>query len=213
LFVAVSLPTSSLFYLCGLFGTSLESCIAMIADVGMLSALTGDTPTTPAKLETPSTTRDSTSKLSGPPRVPSATTDAVMSDGDDSCREPYRGEVVPLCLDQGDWLALLVSKYDLASVSETLGRLVVRANAEPPKAKKQIFLMVRCHRCLQHTRGGDKRDYTIELPAHQWLWLDGVRERCSHSSMAKTLRIIVDFYRPLCDADEDFERALLSVAT
>lgn len=179
----------------------------MLADVEMNSVMSDDSPYTPTKNVAPSTPRASTTKLVAPPQAP------CMSDHDAmDCHQSVKGEVIPLCVDQGDWLALIASRYALSNVSDVLCRLVVRANAEPPKAKKHIFLMVRCHRCLQHTRGGDKRDFSIELPAHQWLWLEGVRERCSHSSTAKTLRIIVDFYKQHCEADAAFERALLNVA-
>merc|ERR1712232_1507728 len=80
-------------------------------------------------------------------------------------------------------------------------------------AKRQIFLVVRCHRCLQHTRGGEKHEHLIELPADRWQWLERVRERSRHPTIGKTLRIIIDFYKPLCDNDASFQDAFFSVAS
>merc|ERR1712217_242170 len=103
------------------------------------------------------------------------------------------------------------TKYALGGPSEALKRLVTCANAEPPKAKRVIFLVVRCRRCLQHTTGGDKREYSLTLPAIQWTWLQQVKERSRHATVGKTIRIIVDFYRPICDGEEEFERCLFAV--
>lgn len=112
--------------------------------------------------------------------------------------------------DQIVWLERLAEKYGLSSASCALQRLINRANAEPPKAKRVIFLMVRCGRCLQHTKGGIKKDCELELPAHHWQWLEVVRGRSKHATVGKTLRIIVDFYMPIFDEDSDFERAILA---
>mmetsp|Transcript_48359 Transcript_48359/g.109601 ORF Transcript_48359/g.109601 Transcript_48359/m.109601 type:complete len:189 (-) Transcript_48359:29-595(-) len=122
--------------------------------------------------------------------------------------------VVPLCPDQADWLAGLADRYGMTGTSQWLALelLVKLANREPPQTKKMIFLVVRCHRCLQHTRGGEKRDCPVALPVQQWQWLEGVRERCKHPTVGKTLRIIVDFYRPILDKDPEFERRVLAAA-
>jgi len=119
-------------------------------------------------------------------------------------------EKIPLCLDQFQWLASCAQKHGLDTAGVALQRLVDRANAETPKCKRHIFLIVRCTRCLQHTRGGDKRDREIELPEHQWQWLRAVCERSRHSTVGKTIRIIVDFYMPLCQEDPAFEAALMA---
>mmetsp|Transcript_54242 Transcript_54242/g.122366 ORF Transcript_54242/g.122366 Transcript_54242/m.122366 type:complete len:186 (-) Transcript_54242:111-668(-) len=122
--------------------------------------------------------------------------------------------VVPLCPDQADWLAGLADRHGMTGASQrmALELLVNLANREPPQTKKMIFLVVRCHRCLQHTRGGEKRDCPITLPMQQWQWLEGVRERCKHPTVGKTLRIIVDFYRPILDKDPKFERQVFAAA-
>jgi len=119
---------------------------------------------------------------------------------------------VPLCLDQFEWLASLAQRHGLPTTGAALSCLVDRANAEPPKFKRHIFLVVRCVRCLQHTRGGDKRDRELELPADQWQWLRAVCERSRHASLGKTIRIIVDFYMPLCKEDLAFEAALVQAS-
>mmetsp|Transcript_24643 Transcript_24643/g.73291 ORF Transcript_24643/g.73291 Transcript_24643/m.73291 type:complete len:217 (+) Transcript_24643:79-729(+) len=125
------------------------------------------------------------------------------------CSSAY-AKPIPLCLDQFEWIASLAQRFGLASASVALSALVDRANAEPPKFKRHIFLVVRCVRCLQHTRGGDKRDRELELPAAQWQWLRAVSERSRHASLGKTIRIIIDFYMPLCKEDPAFEAALVA---
>mmetsp|Transcript_68844 Transcript_68844/g.128488 ORF Transcript_68844/g.128488 Transcript_68844/m.128488 type:complete len:177 (-) Transcript_68844:158-688(-) len=126
----------------------------------------------------------------------------------DSClptHEGLREAEVMFCADQMEWLEHLAARCGHATASEALQAVINFANAETPKAKKQIFLVVRCRRCLQHTTGGEKRPYQVELPGQQWQWLQLVGERCRHASVGKTLRIIVDFYMPLCKEREDFE--------
>lgn len=91
-----------------------------------------------------------------------------------------------------------------------LQQLADIANRELPNTKRQIFLMVRCRRCLQHSRGGAKKDYLLRLPEQRWTWLQGVQTRCKHASLGKTLRIIIDFYMPLCEGDGDFEAHIFS---
>jgi len=115
-----------------------------------------------------------------------------------------------LCLDQWEWLNAASDKYGLSSPSDVLARLIDQANGEPPKVKRMLFLVVRCRRCLQHSRGGDKFDHQFSLSSLHWQWLAGVCARCHHSSVAKTLRIILDFYMPLCKGDADFEQALVT---
>lgn len=116
-----------------------------------------------------------------------------------------------LCVDQAEWLER-VAKAQSHSSEQTawhmLERLIGVANREPSQTKRSIFLQVRCHRCLQHSRGGDKRDYDVELSEQRWQWLENVRQRSKHPSLGKTLRILVDFYKPICEKDEEFERAI-----
>lgn len=120
--------------------------------------------------------------------------------------------MIALCPDQAQWIEEMGVAHKTAGAgsrqSNALRRLVDIGNAEPPAMKKQLFMIVRCHRCLQHTRGGDKGTYNLELPPAQWQWLEAVRTRCQHSTVGKTLRIIVDFYKPLCEKDEEFAKAI-----
>lgn len=125
--------------------------------------------------------------------------------------EELRTEAVPLTADEVEWLNAATLRQGHASLSLTLSRLLRWANAEPPEAKKQIFLVIRCRRCSAGARGGVKTSHDIELPAEQWQWLMNVRKRCSHASIAKTVRIVVDFYMPLCQADLAFEQKVLRV--
>merc|ERR1719221_262329 len=122
-----------------------------------------------------------------------------------------RAEIVQFCADQAAWLMDVAEKHDVAkdeSIHRALRCLVDRANREPSSAKKQIFLIVRCHRCLQHCKGGEKHDFEVKLPAPMWTWLEAVRERSRHPTIGKTLRILVDFYKPLCEGDAAFEHSL-----
>jgi hypothetical protein len=123
-----------------------------------------------------------------------------------------RQETIALCPDQVDWLAELATRYGFTGAADAsslaLRKLVDLANGEGPKVKKQIFLIVRCHRCLQHTRGGDKEDSAVVLPEMQWQWLAGVQERCRHPTVGKTIRILIDFYKPIFEKDDVFERAI-----
>lgn len=54
-----------------------------------------------------------------------------------------------------------------------------------------------------------KRDRDIQLSTRQWQWLENVQGRCKHASVGKTLRILVDFYMPLCKDDFSFEQKIL----
>merc|ERR1711879_1079483 len=92
-------------------------------------------------------------------------------------------------------------------------KLIDLANREPSQTKRIIFLQVRCHRCLQHSRGGDKRDYDVELVDRHWQWLENVRQRSKHPTLGKTIRILVDFYKPICEKDKDFECAVFKAMT
>jgi hypothetical protein len=159
-------------------------------------------------------------RSSGSPVTPVTSAPSTPASSQSDCEE--HGEEIALCSDQAQWLEQMATEHyrsqgaslELADglSAEPLGegaclalqRLIDIANREPPKTKRQIFLVVRCRRCLQHTRGGAKKDYFITLPQHHWMWLEGVQVRCKHASIGKTLRIIIDFYKPVCEADADF---------
>lgn len=119
-------------------------------------------------------------------------------------------QTVSLVFDQIEWLDEMVAKYSLPSRSHVIQCLMRKANAEAPKTKRLIFLVIRCRRCLQHQKGGTKEDCVMELTSRQWQWLEMIRNRSRHLTVDKTLRIILDFYMPLLKEDEAFERLLLA---
>lgn len=123
--------------------------------------------------------------------------------------EETRTESVPLTLDEVEWLEEVVDRNGHGTFGRAMDRIVTWANAEPPEVKKKLFLVIRCRRCSAGAKGGVKHDHDIELPVKQWLWLENVRERCKHASVGKTLRILVDFYMPLCKEDSAFEQRIL----
>ena len=53
----------------------------------------------------------------------------------------FRTETIPLTLDEIEWLDGVAKRHGHASASGVIGRLVNWANAEPPEAKKQLFLV------------------------------------------------------------------------
>jgi hypothetical protein len=120
-----------------------------------------------------------------------------------------REEVIPLTLDEIEWLDSVVGKHGHADFSGILSRLVDWANTEAPESKKKLFLVIRCRRCSAGAKGGVKWDRNIELTSRQWQWIENVRQRSHHASIGKTLRIIVDFYMPLCKDDAEFEQKVL----
>lgn len=123
--------------------------------------------------------------------------------------EEMRTETVPLTADEAEWLAAAALRQGHPNVSSVLQKLLQWSNGEQPAAKKKIFLVIRCRRCSAGAKGGVKHDHQIELPVKQWQWLDNVRERCKHASVAKTIRIIVDFYMPLCQGDAALEHKVI----
>jgi len=151
-------------------------------------------------------------------------------------------EEIQLCHDQAEWLEEMADLHKLSqgspperpscqSPSEpapkkhlpvsrltdgaclALQRLADTANREMPKNKRHIFLVVRCRRCLQHSRGGAKKDVLVKLSKQHWTWLQGVQARCKHASVGKTLRILIDFYMPLCKGDTAFQEMLFRPST
>jgi hypothetical protein len=123
--------------------------------------------------------------------------------------EELRTEAIPFTLDEIEWLDGVFDLHGHANMMGVVGRLVEWAHTEPPEAKKKLFLQVRCRRCSAGAKGGVKRDCQIELPSRLWQWLENVKVRSKHASVGKTLRIIVDFYMPLCKEDSSFEQKLL----
>jgi len=125
----------------------------------------------------------------------------------DACK--FTTEAMPLTLDEEEWLDGAAKEYGHANLSGVISRLIDWANTEAPELKKKMFLVIRCRRCSAGAKGGVKRDRDIELSSQQWQWLENVRGRCKHASIGKTLRIIVDFYMPLCKDDSDFAQKVL----
>jgi len=120
-------------------------------------------------------------------------------------------KIVPLTLDEMEWLTSVAARTGHATISGVVRRLVEWANAETPEAKKKVFLQVRCRRCSAGAKGGVKTHHDLEIPSVQWQWLMNVNERCNHATVGKTVRIIVDFYMPLCKSDPDFEQKVVHV--
>lgn len=153
-------------------------------------------------------------KTTGPRPLPlDATPEKTAENPSDKwrTRDTMQTNIVPLTLDEIEWLADVAARTGHATISGVVRRLVEWANAETPEAKKKIFLQVRCRRCSAGAKGGVKTDRTLEIPSLQWQWLMNVRERCNHATVGKTVRIIVDFYMPLCKSDSDFEQMVVQV--
>jgi len=127
--------------------------------------------------------------------------------------DSVRTESVPLTADELEWLTAAAGRHGHADISALMRRLIDWANAEPPEAKKHIFLVIRCRRCSAGARGGVKSNHDLELRTEQWQWLESVRGRCGHASVGKTVRIITDFYMPLCQEDSTFEQKVLRVGS
>mmetsp|Transcript_136686 Transcript_136686/g.237714 ORF Transcript_136686/g.237714 Transcript_136686/m.237714 type:complete len:233 (-) Transcript_136686:57-755(-) len=128
---------------------------------------------------------------------------------EETCADDFHMDVVPLTHDEIEWLEEVAKKNGHASTSGVVRQLIDWANAEPPEAKKKLFLVIRCRRCSAGAKGGVKKDIDMELSDKQWQWLNNVKDRCRHASVGKTIRIIVDFYMPLCKDDPDFEQKIL----
>lgn len=122
-------------------------------------------------------------------------------------------ESVSFTLDEIEWLEEVAKRHGYTNMSGPVRRLTVWANAEPPEAKKKLFLVIRCRRCSAGAKGGVKSDRDIELSCAQWQWLQNVKERCNHASVGKTIRIVLDFYMGLCKDDENLEQQIFRVGT
>jgi len=138
---------------------------------------------------------------------PGKTTENPSDEG--RTEETMQTKIVPLTLDEVEWLTSVAARTGHATISGVVRRLVEWANAETPEAKKKIFLQVRCRRCSAGAKGGVKTHHDLEIPSVQWQWLMNVKERCNHATVGKTVRIIVDFYMPLCESDPNFEQNVL----
>jgi len=144
-----------------------------------------------------------TKTLQTPEKTPEKTTTSTVAE------EVRWSESIAFTLDEIEWLEAVFAPHGHSGMEGVIGRLVERAHTEPPEAKKKLFLQVRCRRCSAGAKGGVKRDCQIELPSRLWQWLENVKVRSKHASIGKTLRIIVDFYMPLCKEDSSFEQKLL----
>lgn len=151
----------------------------------------------------PEATHGAAWRQGGPASSPSKLREPAHRGGD------VREDTVPLTADEAEWLRAVTLRQGHPSMSSALQKLLQWANAEPPAAKRKIFMVIRCRRCSAGARGGSKTDHSLALPAEQWQWLQNVKERCGHASLAKTVRIIVDFYMPLCQADPAVEQKVL----
>lgn len=178
------------------FQQKLRQAQAGLSQVPSSLPLKADDRRTPAKAKCNSAERETPVK-----------TNAIVTD---ISEQTTHREIVPLTLDELEWLDEVVERHSqLKSLSIVINRLVNHANTETPDVKKKLFLVVRCRRCSAGARGGVKHDREVDLAADQWQWLENVRERCHHASVGKTLRIILDFYMPLCKEDPAVEHKLL----
>ncbi|KNC82529.1 hypothetical protein SARC_05177 [Sphaeroforma arctica JP610] len=108
---------------------------------------------------------------------------------------------VVLCPNQIEWLEICAHQYHL-SVSDVLAKLVNFVNSESKERKRIVFTQIRCGRCTQATTGGKKATVELNFLPEHIAWLENVRDRCQHSSMSKTLRVMFDFYIPALQASD-----------
>jgi hypothetical protein len=90
--------------------------------------------------------------------------------------------------DDDKWNSL---EKDLRYVVE---RLIDFCNREDRKTKIVIFRVIRCHNCSQASTGGSKIGIKLALPSHHIEWMTKVRMGCAHSSVDKTMRILLEWY-------------------
>ena len=85
-----------------------------------------------------------------------------------------------------------------------------QANGENAVTKKAIFLKIRCGRC--HAGAGSagagitKTDRTLGIFSFQADWCHAVKQRSEHSSVEKTIRVILDYYQKACQDDAEAEQ-------
>eukprot|EP01134_Creolimax_fragrantissima_P005782 CFRG5782T1 len=92
-----------------------------------------------------------------------------------------------------EWLSKCAENYNLTS-SAVLEKLIDFVNSEPKDRKRIVFTQIRCGRCTQASTGGKKEAIILDILPEHLVWLNNVKDRCKHSSIDKTLRIMLDFY-------------------
>jgi hypothetical protein len=100
-----------------------------------------------------------------------------------------------VCPDQSEWLQSNMRRHGYGSISAILSILIHFCNREAKARKSVIFRNPRCRRCTAATTGGKKTLIRLGLSAEHWSWLVSVSEKCSHASVDKTLRILLDWYK------------------
>jgi len=118
---------------------------------------------------------------------------------------------------QAHYIQQIAEKYNLQEAGGMLmdgqsygvAELVKQANSEDKKTKKLIFKIVRCFNCtMGKPCGGEKVEVSWDLRPIHMMWLENVCKQCAHSSIDKTMRIMLDFYMSYANKDTDLERAL-----
>ena len=105
---------------------------------------------------------------------------------------------------QHAYIHKIANKFNV-DVSWVVSRLIVQANKEDNKRKKFIFRVIRCDNCTQSSTGGYKVQIKLALKALHTKWLHNVCKKCSHASVDKTLRILLDFYIGVVLKDGEME--------
>jgi hypothetical protein len=100
-----------------------------------------------------------------------------------------------VCPDQSEWLQSNMRQYGYGSISAILSILVHFCNREAKARKSVIFRNPRCRRCTAATTGGKKTLIRLGMSAEHWAWLSSVSAKCGHTSVDKTLRILLDWYK------------------
>ena len=122
--------------------------------------------------------------------------------------EVNKSRVWTICVTHQKWIDRISEEYD-TDVSAVVKRLVNVVNAETKQMKKKIFREIRCHRCFQGgPKGGYKAEVELTLPSMQLAWMEKVHQNCKHSSIDKTMRIILEFYSWLANDDDQLEKRL-----
>jgi hypothetical protein len=97
----------------------------------------------------------------------------------------------------------------IRAISNIVERLIDYCNREDRKTKKTIFRVIRCHNCSQASTGGTKIGISLSLPSHHVEWMTKVRMGCSHASVDKTLRILLEWYIAVFKCDCMMEYRIL----
>ena len=108
-----------------------------------------------------------------------------------------------------DETAAAAANPRVRAISNVVGRLIEVCNREDRKTKKEIFRVIRYHNCSQASTGGSKVDIELALPTHHVEWMTKVRMGCTHASVDKTLRILLEWYIAMCASDCMIEYDLL----